>query len=133
MKTKLFAVFLAVCFFAPLAACGSDSAEGDHITFENSADSEIQIMATEYTEFSPNIFIKANESLTKDIEFQGEAIQINFIFDSLKYKASLYPKHSRWFSIVFSENEGGEIKCTYKWKTWGKTHSEDMYLRKIEE
>lgn len=98
MKTKLFAVFLATCFFVPLASCDSDSVEPNHITFENSADSEIQIMKTLYTEFEPYILLKVREAVSKDIEW-----------------------------------EGGEIKCTYKWKTWGKTYTEDMYIKKIEE
>lgn len=135
MKIKAFAVFLAACFFAPLASCGSDTAEPNHITFENSADSEIQIMKTLYTEFEPYILLRAGEAVSKDIEWEGGGFQLYFIFDSLKYCASLYPAHSRWFSIIFSENESGEVKCTYKWKNWdwGKTYTEDMYIKKIEE
>lgn len=133
MKTKLFAVFLATCFFVPLASCGSDSAEPNHIDFKNTTSSEIQIIKTLHTEFNPYIALKSGEVISKNIEWEGGGFYFYFTFNSFKYYAYLYPGHSRWFSIVFSEDENGEIKCTYQWENWWKIYTEDMGLQRIEE
>lgn len=134
MKMKIFFIMAIVCFFSLLISCISDDTpEPNHISFENSTDSEIQIMKTLHTTFNPYISLNSGEVISKDVEWEDSNVQFYFIFDNVEYCAYLYPSHSRWFSIVFSEQENGEIKCTYQWENWWKIYTEDMNLKKIGE
>lgn len=131
MKIKTLFIILTVCFSSLLMSCRDGTPEPHHITFKNSSKSEIQIIRTLYTEFNPYISLKSGNEISKDVEYEGGGFTFYFFFNNQKYCASIYPGHSRWFSLVFSENENSKIKCTYQWESWVKTYSEDMCIEEV--
>lgn len=75
MKIKIFFIMAIVCFFSLLISCISDDTpEPNHISFENSADSEIQIMKTLHTTFNPYISLNSGEVISKDVEWEDSNV-----------------------------------------------------------
>lgn len=111
-------------------SCVSDSPEPNHIDLKNTTSSEIQIIKTLHTEFKPYISLKPGEVISKDVKWEDGNVEFYFIFNDVEFCTYLYPSHSRWFSIIFSETEDGEPKCTYQWENWRKTYTEDMNVKK---